>query len=84
MPCPNGRNRWYHCDKQTKSETGVSMLAVSAAVFRAKDVGNAARRLQNYFKESACLTEQLSTASHSIAGESLVERSARLAEHCLQ
>ncbi len=30
-------------------ETGVSMLAVSAAVFRARDIGNAARRLTKLF-----------------------------------
>ena len=30
-------------------DTGVSMLAVSAAVFRAKDIGNAARRLSQLF-----------------------------------
>lgn len=30
-------------------ETGVSMLAVSAAVFRARDIGNAARRLTQLF-----------------------------------
>ena len=30
-------------------DTGVSMLAVSGSVFRAKDIGEAARRLKNLF-----------------------------------